>query len=205
MTFAPQLPADWDRVQARGISVGDARYDLTLERAMGRATIKVERRIQVNVAGAAGVIVAPAFPLDARIRSVAVNGNAVKFDTQRMGDVQRIEVNVNPEAPISEIVFTYDEGTDVYVERESLRPGAGNEGLRVLSSHAEANALRLRLEGLGGRTYELRMRTQRRVGEASGVKVGRAAGSADQQLSITFDGPQGTYVRREVIVPMLAR
>ena len=205
LSFSPQLPADWDRVQARGVSVGNARYDLTLERVMGRETIKVERRVQVGAATAARITIAPAFPLDARIRSVTVNGNAVKFETLRMGDVQRIEANVNPEASISEIVFTYDEGTDVYVEREALRPGASNEGLRVLGSRAEANALRLRLEGLGGRTYDLRVRTQRRIGDASGVKVGRAAGSADQQLSITFDGPPGTYVRREVIVPLLAR
>ena len=205
LTFAPQLPADWDRVQARGVSVGDARYDLTLERAMGRETIKVERRIPVDAAGAAGITIAPAFPLDARIRSVVVNGKAAQFETRRTGDVQRIEVNVNAEASISEIVFTYDEGTDVYVEREALRPGAGNEGLRVLRSRAEAGMLGLTLEGLGGRTYELRVRTQRRLSETNGVKVSRTAGSPDQQLLVTFDGPPGTYVRREVIVPMPAR
>ena len=205
LSFAPQLPADWDRVQARGVSVGDARYDLSLDRTTGRETIKVERRVQINAATAARIIIAPAFPLDARIRGVAVNGSAVKFETRRTGDVQRIEVIVNAEASMSEVVFTYDEGTDVYVEREALRPGASNEGLRILRSRAEANALGLTLEGLGGRTYELRVRTPRRVGEASGVKVSSAAGSADQQLLVTFDGPPGTYVRREVIVPMLAR
>ena len=205
LTFAPQLPADWDRVQARGVSVGDARYDLTLERAMGRETIKVERRVPVNAAGAAAIIVAPAFPLDARIRSVTVNGKAAQFETRRMGDVQRIEVSVNAEASISEIVFAYDEGTDVYIEREALRPGAGNEGLRILRSRAEASILGLTLEGLGGRTYELRVRTQRRLSETNGVKVSRAAGHPDQQLFVTFDGAQNTYVRREVAVPMLAR
>src|SRR6185503_7531760 len=51
LTFAPQLPADWDRVQARGVSVGDARYDITLERAMGREKIKVERRGQLKGTG----------------------------------------------------------------------------------------------------------------------------------------------------------
>jgi glycogen debranching enzyme len=205
LTFAPQLPADWDRVQARGVSAGDARYDITLERAMGREKIKVERRGQLKGTGVAGIIVAPSFPLDARIRSVAVNGNAAKFEARRTGDVQRVEVNVNAEASTSEIVFTFDEGTDVYVEREALRPGAGNEGLRVLRSRAEAGALGLTLEGLGGRTYELRLRTPRRAGDTNGVKVTRAAGSTDQQLLITFDGPQGTYTRRELIVPLLAR
>ncbi|HTG13673.1 MAG TPA: GH116 family glycosyl hydrolase, partial [Blastocatellia bacterium] len=73
LSFAPQLPANWDRVRARSVAVGDARYDLMLERTTGRETIKVERRVQVNAASAARVTVAPAFPLDARIRSVTVN------------------------------------------------------------------------------------------------------------------------------------
>lgn len=204
LTFAPQLPADWNRVQARGVSVGDARYDLTLERTTGRETIRVERRVQVNAAAATRIVVAPAFPLDAKIRSVMVNASAARFETRQAGDVRRVEVDVNAEAQISEIVFTYDEGTDVYVEREALRPGASNEGLRILRSHAEANALRLTLEGLGGRTYGLGVKTPRRLGEANGVKVIEATGR-DTQLLVTFEGPGDAYVRRELVIPLLAK
>ncbi|HWO00336.1 MAG TPA: GH116 family glycosyl hydrolase, partial [Blastocatellia bacterium] len=203
LSFGPQLPADWDRVQARGVAVGDARYDLTLERTMGRETIKVARRVEVNAARAARIIVAPAFPLDAKIRSVTVNGVAAKSEIRRVGDVQRVEVNVNAEAAISEIIFAYDEGTDVSVDREALRPGASNEGIRVLRSRAETNALRLTLEGLGGRTYELRVRTPRRVGETNGVRVIEGAGR-DIKLLVTFEGPADAYVRRELALPLLA-
>lgn len=204
LSFSPELPADWNRVKVRGVSVGSARYDLTLERTADRETIKVERRAQVNAASAAKIIVAPAFPLDAKIRSVLVNGNAVKFETRRTGEVQRVEINVNAEALVSEIVITSDQGTDVYVEREALRPGASNQGLRVLNSRAEANALRLTLEGLGGRTYGLGVKTPRRLGEATGVKVIEAAGR-DTQLLVTFEGPGDAYVRRELVIPLLAK
>ncbi|HXU40173.1 MAG TPA: GH116 family glycosyl hydrolase [Blastocatellia bacterium] len=201
LTFAPQLPADWDRVQARGVPVGNARYDLSLERTLGRETIKVERRVDINAASSARIIVAPAFPLDAKISSVTVNGQPAKFDTRRMGDIQRIEVNVEPQLPVNEIVFTYEEGTDVYVEREALKPGASSEGLRVLRSRADASALRLTLEGLGARTYELRVRTSRRVGETSGVKVIAEAGR-DAKLLVSFEGPSDAYVRRELVIPL---
>lgn len=205
LTFAPQLPANWDHVQVRGVAVGNSRYDLSLERTTGRETIKVERRIEGSAAGSAAstarIIVAPAFPLDARISSVNVNGRAAKFETRRMGDIQRIEVNVESLLPVTEIVFAYEEGTDVYVEREALRPGASSEGLRVLRSRAEAGALRLTLEGLGGHNYELRVRTPRRVGETSGVKVIEEAGR-DAKLLVSFEGPSETYVRREVTVPL---
>ncbi|HJZ68646.1 MAG TPA: GH116 family glycosyl hydrolase, partial [Blastocatellia bacterium] len=204
LSFAPQLPADWDRIQARNVSVGDARYDLTIERTMGRETIKVERQFQVNAARASKIIVAPAFPLDAKIRAVTINRTPAQFDARRTGDVLRVEVNADAEASINEIVLTYDEGTDVYVEREALRPGASNEGLRVLRSRAEANALRLTLEGLGSRTYELRLRTPKRAGQTSGMRVIENAGR-DATLLVTFEGPGDTYVRRELVIPLTAR
>lgn len=204
LSFVPQLPASWDRVEARNVAVGDARYDLALERTTGRETIKVERRVQVNAASAATIIVAPAFPLDATIRSVTAQGRAATFETRRTGDVQRVEVRVNAEAPISEIVFAHDEGTDVYVEREALRPGASNEGIRVLRSRAEAGGLHLTLEGLGGRTYELRARTPRRVGEVSGIKIVQNGGR-DARLLVTFEGEGHSYIRRELVIPLSAR
>lgn len=204
LTFAPQLPADWDRVQARGVPVGNARYDLSLERMTGRERIKVERRGDINAAASTRIIVAPAFPLDARISSVTVNGRAAKFDTRRMGDIQRVEVNVESPLNVNEVVFSYDEGTDVYVERDALRPGASSEGLRVLRSRAEAGSLRLLVEGLGGRTYELRVRTPHRAGETRGVKVIEAAGG-DVKLLVSFEGREDAYVGREIVIPLFAR
>ncbi len=85
-------------------------------------------------------------------------------------------------APLTvEVVFIYDEGTDVYVEPEALKPGARSEGLRIIHSRADTNALRLTLEGVGGRSYPLRVRTPRRLGGASGVVL-KAFPGQDPQL-----------------------
>jgi len=148
--------------------------------------------------------VAPAFPLDAKINSVTVNGRETKFEVQRTGEVQRIEVTATAEAAITEILFTYDEGTDVYVEREAPRPGASNQGLRVVRSRAEAGDLHMTLEGFGGRTYEVRARTPYRVGEANGVRVIEATGH-DTRLLVSFEGPADTYVHRELVIPLLRK
>lgn len=121
-----------------------------------------------------------------------------------MGDVQRAEVIVDAPEQSTEIVFVYDEGTEVYVMPDMLKPAQSNEGLRILRSRADAKSLRLIVEGLGGRAYTLSARTPRRLGEVSGVKISSAAG-LDQQLLITFDGPREQYVRREIVIPLLAR
>src|SRR5262249_24579376 len=44
LRFAPEVPADWDRVSITGVAAGQGRYDLTLERGGGRMTITVARQ-----------------------------------------------------------------------------------------------------------------------------------------------------------------
>ena len=61
---------------------------------------------------------------------------------------------------------SFDEGTDVVAQVDEAPWGAGNQGLRVLRSRADTNALHLLVEGLGGRTYSMVIRTPRRVGAA---------------------------------------
>jgi hypothetical protein len=117
------------------------------------------------------------------------------------GDVQRAEVTIEAREPSVEIVFTYTEGTDVYLVPQSLAPGAQSEGLRVLRSRADRDALCLLLEGLGGRTYAVRVRTPHQIGQVDGVSV-QADKDSDPLLAVSFEGPSGSYVRREVIVPL---
>ena len=205
LRFAPQLPADWGRAAVRRFAAASGLYDFALTRGDGRLGIKVTRRAPPRPAGAAApaaprLFVAPAFPLDARIRSATVNGRAARFAVTRSGDVQRAEVSL--EVPKdAEVVFNYEEGTDVYAEHEAPAPGARSRGLRILRARADAGALRLVLEGLAGHTYALRVRTPKEVEEAEGVTI-EDDGGDDLLLRIEFEGPPDVYTRREVILPL---
>jgi hypothetical protein len=207
LSFAPQLPADWDRVAARNVAAGGARYDLSLERTAGQESIKIARRGSDDstvTKSSMRITVAPAFPLDARINRVLVNGRAAEFRVARMGDVQRAVITVEASTEMTRVDYFYDEGTEVYIEHQALVPGASNQGLRILRSRADQNALRLTLEGLGGRAYRLRVRTPRRLGEASGVRKVETGGR-DAELLVSFEGPEGSYVRRDLTIPLLAK
>ncbi|HKQ53237.1 MAG TPA: GH116 family glycosyl hydrolase, partial [Pyrinomonadaceae bacterium] len=203
LRFAPQLPANWDRIEAQNVAARDARYDLKLVRAAGRLTITIMQRDAAKNDSAAveRFTLAPAFPLDARVRKVKVQGRAAKFELKSSGDVQRAEVVVEAGERAVEVVFTYAEGTDVYLVPPALVPAAQSEGLRVLRSRADREALHLLLEGLGGRTYQLRVRTPYRLGQADGVTL-KADDNSDPQLLIAFAGPPGSYVRREITIPL---
>jgi glycogen debranching enzyme len=216
LRFAPQVPADWDRLSVTSVAAGDNYYDLTLTRQRSSASdglvkesISVVRRESGKTGVGSGgslnrLIIAPAWPLDARIKSATVNGRSAKVDLVRAGDIERAQVVVDNPAAKTEVTLTGSEGTDVYVEPEPLQPGARSEGLRILRSRADHDGLYLTLEGIGGRQYTLPIRTARRLGEVRGATLGRAAGR-DPQLRVTFEGPAGVYVVRELMIPLSDR
>lgn len=200
--FAPQLPADWDKVEVLNVPAGESRFDLALRRTTGATTVSFKPRFVGGVDQT--FVVAPALPRDARVRTVTINNVPTSFEVKTEGDVQRVETSVQlrntKRSGMShlEIVFTYDEGTDVFVEYESLAVGNRSTGLRVIRSRADEHALHLVLEGIGGKTYSLGVRTGARIGAAEGVSI-----AADNtNLRVTFNSAPGIYARREITIPL---
>src|SRR5205823_4420072 len=122
---------------------------------------------------------------DARVSRVTVNGAVVNHRMVPIGDVQRAEAVFELALNTAEIVFSVEEGTDVYVEPQPIRTGAANEGMRVVRSRADAAALHLTLEGRSGRAYILSVRTPRRLGAAAGVRMLEPT-DAMQRVEIQF-------------------
>jgi glycogen debranching enzyme len=213
----PQWPANWNEVLLENITSGPGRraYDLQLRRGRGFTRITLRPRAP---------LAAPSAPPEARLQQLIITlplpldalwhgsegGHARSSLLLNYGakpsaaDASLIEVKTRVEADGADLTIRYDEGTDVYVEPQTLRAGAGNEGLRVLRAHAEADALQLSLEGLAGRTYTLGVRTWKRLGATSGVEV-RQTGDGDAQLVVAFAGQPGAYVRRELTLPLSAQ
>lgn len=198
LRIAPQFPSEWNEVSASNIPAGEARFDFSFQRSVGQSKLVISRR---SVSSAAiKLTLAPAFPLDARIRSVIVNGKQTKFEITRRGDVQRVEVKVDGVQPSVEVLFKYDEGTDVSIDVETLKPGSESTGLRIVSARTVDNALRLILEGRGGASYILNLRTPHIVSVVEGVLL-----DGRQRLLVTFDGPADTYQRRELNLPLKSK
>jgi glycogen debranching enzyme len=195
LTFAPQVPADWDHVTARRVAVAGGTVDLTLERTAGRRTIAVRRQ----GGGVLRVVAAPALAPDAKVRGVTVDGRAVPFRTSAVGDVQRVEVSLDDVPAAATIEIALDEGTDASTAVEMPPPGSRSRGLRLLRVRPEAAGLRLVMDGVAGRRYPVHVWSPRGLGETVGVTVAARAGGAD--LTVAFEGPEGTYVRRDVVVP----
>jgi hypothetical protein len=214
LRFAPQLPADWNKITVRNVRLGNARYSLAYERTAGRIRVAVRRHTAAEAAnaksdsdasGAHTISIAPALPMDARVRGVTLRGRPADFASTRAGDVQRAELSFIADMQDTEIVFDYDEGTDVYIEPLAPSRGATSEGLRILRARADAGTLRLLLEGRGGRAYTLGVRTPHKLGSAPGVVIKEGGGGrGDAQLIVQFNATGQKYVRREIIIPLTA-
>jgi glycogen debranching enzyme len=207
LRFSPQLPINWTNVVVRNVRAGHYAFDLTLKRGERRTVINVAwREVEKESSGARNrpphLVLAPSFPLDADVRKVTVNGRNADFDVEDNGDRQFAEVEIKELSASNEIVFTYDEGTDVYLEPEIPQPGAANEGLRILRSQADEGALHLTLEGLAGHTYSLKALSPKHLVETSGVHIVSTNTREPQQLTVTFDSSSSGYVRREFAIPL---
>ncbi|MFL6332337.1 MAG: amylo-alpha-1,6-glucosidase [Pyrinomonadaceae bacterium] len=212
--LAPQLPADWNRLLVKRVRAGGDVFDLALTRSEGEIVISCffTEQQEKRERTALRFEFAPAFPLDARIKSVEVGGRKVEFMTERMGDTQSVvfeadsrlaRTPTNGLGSILTAVIKYEEGTEVYLRREAPRPGDRNTGLRVLRSRAESSGLRLLLEGVAGREYSLDVRGARPLGlpaDAEGLTLKGVEGGG-WKLGVMFAGESGRYVRREMLLP----
>jgi glycogen debranching enzyme len=222
LRLAPQLPANWNELEVRNLRLPNSYYDVRLLRRTGQTTVSfLPRRADGLSVGkgngerSAQVTVSLALPLDARVSRVAeclpvgnfsevlTTCNTLAHRLTRVGDVQRVETILSPGAARQDLTFLYEEGTDVYTTPEKSARGERSRGLRILRSRADATHLRLLLEGLGGHTYTLGVRSTRELLDTPGVQIRKGA-DADSQLLITFAGAPDRYVRREIIIPLQA-
>jgi hypothetical protein len=199
--FSPQLPADWNSIEVRRVSARANLLDFSLTRGGGQMSIKIRSESPTDHAPVnTNVRLAPALPLDARVRSVKADGRALPFHAERVGDVQLVEATVEVRRE-TVVAIAYDEGSDVYLAREPPAPGARSEDLRVLRSKAEPGQLRLLLEGRGGRTYTFRLKTIYTVNDGDDFKTART-GPHEYSITVTFDSADRGYVRREFVIPL---
>jgi glycogen debranching enzyme len=198
LRFSPQLPANWNSVTVRNVRAGKAVFDFILKRTEGRQAITITRReLEKEPHGArrryTQLQLAPAFPQDVRIRKVTVNGRVTNATSKQLGDRRFIEFAADNTLVTNEVVITYDEGTDLYIEPEALRPGASNEGLRILRSEADEEGLHLTLEGIGGRTYSIGLIGPVRLAQAPDQPPKVTEIMKAKSLTFPFEGPAGVY------------
>lgn len=193
--FAPQIPADWNEFETKGVRAGSTTLDFKVSRSPGRSNFSIRRNGESKK-----LILAPAFPLDATIRSVTVNRKKTAFRSSTIGDSQYAEVSIDLNDAVTEVVFDYVSGTEVFYSIPSLVAGAESTGLRVIRATPQRTGLSLALEGISGKVYDLQITSSRPLVSIAGATVNRTAGDRYKVL-ISFSGPQTGYTSRSIQIP----
>ena len=202
--FAPQIPANWNDLEAKNIRAGDSSVDFKLKRGNGKMTISIAQKPENLPNGIrpklTKVLLSPSFPLDAVIKNVTANGKKIAFQMKIFGDAQQIELTFNlTNAPV-EIAFDYAAGTEVYQEIPLLEAGQENTGMRVIKAQARKDGLYLTLEGRGDQRNILNVKSPRGVQAGADVLIVGAT-PGEQNLQIVFSGSGKDYVKREILLP----
>jgi hypothetical protein len=151
------------------------------------------------------LVLAPALPLNARVRGVSVNGRAGRFTVDKQGDSQFVRVDIGPLVAATTIEVALDEGTEVFRRMDAAPAGGSNRGLRILRDRATGSTLSLLAEGVAGERYPIDVRTPRQLGVLpQGVRSvrGTATVPGSRRLEVSFEGTAGEYVRREITIPL---
>ncbi|MBI1967419.1 MAG: hypothetical protein HYS40_05480 [Gemmatimonadetes bacterium] len=157
--FAPHWPATWDTLRVERLSVGSGRYTARFARTDSSLTVTLERTAGVGVDS---LLFEPALPLGSNVTEVLVNNRRTAHGVRPTESDVHLECRL-PLEPRMEIVVRHTRGWEVVLAPPAPARGARSSSLKLLSQRLAGDTLVLSMEGLGGQTYGLAVRTPRGV------------------------------------------
>lgn len=155
--LAPHLPAEWDSLAVERLPVGSGRYTVRFARTDSTLATDVVRTAGTGVDT---MVFEPALPLGARVTAVHVDGRRVACGARDTG----ADVHLACRLPLGkrlQVAVQHTPGWQVVLPPPAPRRGARSSALKLVSQRLVGDTLVLRVEGLAGRHYALRVRTPR--------------------------------------------
>ena len=200
--FAPQLPANWDRVAIRRVTTADFLLDIAWQRRPGSRHLRITGATKSPAASRRlDVTIARAFPLDARVGSVRVNGCVRSRRRPRaLGDMQFVEASFDF-AAATDVEFIVSEGTEVEAQVPPAAAGARSEAVRLLRARAIGDTLHLLVEGRGAAPTTCSCdRLARSTRRRRALRLWRAPAATARCASASTARP--AIPRREIALPL---
>lgn len=183
--IAPALPADWPRVSARNVRVGDARFDIEYAQPQdGLLGILVSRSGQ----GPGTLVFAPSLPRGSTVRTVTVNGHTVPFTVESHAEatIARFDTPIRDGVDVR---IEYDPGFSLVAPAWETRVGDRDGGVKIVGLRESDGAVEFDLEGIAGRTYTVGVTGAGRLQRMEGADL------VGNSLRITFPaGPADTFI-----------
>lgn len=155
LRIAPQLPAAWESLRVKNYRIGSSLVTFRIRRPqISNLRFEIEKQDDEQLK----LMLAPALPALAKITRVTVDGKLVRFSPAYYGanTVCQFEAMLKRRAIIE---ISYKDGIEIDAPLPQTQIGDRTSSLKVLDVTTPApNRMTVKLEGLAGRNYLLRLR-----------------------------------------------
>ncbi len=176
---APQIPASWDEVTVNNFRLGDQKWNIVMKKspfdtAAGVRTLYLTANRLQPSSSRTEFSFELAFPPESVILNVKGDGQDRKFDVIRSSHhiAGRFRITSGAESPNQmNVAVNYLPGIEVSTERLNARPGDKSQSLKLLSTRVDGNIVHVVIEGRGGRTYQLHIRSRKPILKATNAEI----------------------------------
>ena len=178
LTFAPQLPAEWDRLTIKNVPLGSGE-NLRIEFERDGGTLRYRFR-----GAREGWVLRfrPALPVGTLVGGVSVDGRPLEFSLENHRSAVALACEI-PLRPQMFIEVSLEEMTQLILPAPRSLPGRRSHGLRYIDSWREEETIYYTVAGRAGRTYECIVQT---LAVAAPVAVSIPAAAEREFATITL-------------------
>jgi glycogen debranching enzyme len=201
LRLSPHIPADWKSFEIGNVHVGNVVLDLKYRRDAENVSLEVTR----TGSGECAVEFSPAFSPRAEISSTAINGRAVR--TQSQGN--REDQHVVTEFPVTSgnTILRMNVRNDFGISYSSTLPlhGESSQALKIVSEvwALRNSELALEVAGIAGKQYDLSVFNPGLISSIAGAEL--VKNEAGTRLRVKLPGDNSSsYVHGKVSIRLAA-
>lgn len=190
ISFAPHVPADWDKFSVLNYHIGQEYFSFNFKREQNKITLDVKTKNGLPYS----LAFAPALGIGNKILTVEVNGQPVRWKEQTSSQTIQpiVELPIKNPAHI-EIIFKPT--VELLPPLNDTKTGDMNKGLKIISTKWKERELTVVVEGLANELYMLTLQNSELVQSVTGAQL---QGNA---LNISIPGGlQGEFARHTVSI-----
>jgi hypothetical protein len=198
LTIAPQVPVGWDALDVQRYRLGGELFSVSIRKSIGsyRATIEKQTNAPYEIR------FAPSFGHFTKIQAVTVNGMSSPFKIEETSQDISIVVNARMNKRL-EIEIKYVAGIEIDVPLETIEIGQPTMGLKCLGVERGKDHVKLLVEGMGARSYKLRILSAAQDLRIGGARLVSTSGQW-RELEVSFTGSEaGRYGKMKIHIAIV--
>ncbi len=197
-TIAPQMPAAWEALEVKRYRLGRELFSVSLRKSNGKYQATIEKQTNSPYE----IRFAPSFGPFTRILAVTVDGKPSPFKIEETSQDTTVVVNARLSKRL-EIEIKYAAGIEIDVPLAAIEIGQRTTGLKFLGVERGNNNLNLVVEGVGGRSYRLKILSAARDVKIVGAKLVSTSGQW-RELEISFtESEVGVYGKKRINIALI--